>query len=122
MSGIVGRFLKSFGMTMAFAIFVSLIVSFSITPALSARWLEPGGIHAKPSFLLRVVDVFYRPIERTYMAILRWSMHHRWVIVVACCGTLGSCIPLANSLPKGFTPPDDRGQLKSTCACPRVPA
>ena len=40
MSGIVGRFLKSFGMTMAFAIFVSLIVSFSLTPALSARWLR----------------------------------------------------------------------------------
>ncbi len=40
MPGIVGRFLKSFGLTMAFAIGVSLIVSFSLTPMLSARWLS----------------------------------------------------------------------------------
>ena len=40
MSGIVGRFLKSFGLTMAFAIVVSLLVSFSLTPMLAARWLK----------------------------------------------------------------------------------
>jgi multidrug efflux pump subunit AcrB len=40
MSGIIGRFLKSFGLTMAFAILVSLIVSFSLTPMLAARWLK----------------------------------------------------------------------------------
>ncbi len=40
MSGIVGRFLKSFGLTMAFAIAVSLFVSFTLTPMLSSRWLR----------------------------------------------------------------------------------
>src|SRR5437870_4666974 len=40
MGGIVGRFMKSFGLTMAFAIMVSLIVSFTLTPMLSARWLK----------------------------------------------------------------------------------
>src|SRR5437899_2578890 len=39
MGGIVGRFMKSFGLTMAFAIMVSLLVSFTLTPMLSARWL-----------------------------------------------------------------------------------
>ena len=45
MGGIVGRFMKSFGLTMAFAIMVSLLVSFTLTPMLSARWLkvEPHG-------------------------------------------------------------------------------
>src|SRR5579862_1586317 len=41
MGGIVGRFMKSFGLTMAFAIMVSLLVSFTLTPMLSARWLVP---------------------------------------------------------------------------------
>src|SRR5262249_29764514 len=41
MSGIVGKFLKGFGLTMAFAIAVSMLVSFSLTPSLSARWLTP---------------------------------------------------------------------------------
>ncbi len=40
MSGIVGQFMKSFGWTMAFSIAVSLIVSFTLTPSLSARWLR----------------------------------------------------------------------------------
>ena len=40
MSGIVGRFMNSFGMTMAFAIFVSLIVSFTLTPMLASRWIK----------------------------------------------------------------------------------
>jgi HAE1 family hydrophobic/amphiphilic exporter-1 len=40
MGGIVGRFMKSFGLTMAFAIMVSLVVSFTLTPMMSARWLK----------------------------------------------------------------------------------
>ncbi|HWW86076.1 MAG TPA: efflux RND transporter permease subunit, partial [Vicinamibacterales bacterium] len=40
MGGIVGRFMKSFGLTMAFAIMVSLLVSFTLTPMLSSRWLK----------------------------------------------------------------------------------
>ncbi len=40
MSGIVGRFMNSFGWTMAFAIFVSLIVSFTMTPMLASRWIK----------------------------------------------------------------------------------
>ena len=48
MSGMVGRFMQSFGLTMAFAILVSLLVSFTLTPMMSSRWLRvkragPGG-------------------------------------------------------------------------------
>jgi HAE1 family hydrophobic/amphiphilic exporter-1 len=43
MGGIVGRFMKSFGYTMSFAILVSLVVSFTLTPMLSSRWLKPSG-------------------------------------------------------------------------------
>lgn len=114
MSGIVGRFLKSFGMTMAFSIAVSMFVSFSLTPMLSARWIKP---HSEDSaghgqgFLVRLVDIFYMPIERVYMRMLRWVMAHRWVIVGLCLLTLGSCIPLVQVLPKGFMAPNDEAQL-----------
>src|SRR6202042_2066841 len=75
MSGIVGRFLKSFGLTMAFAILVSLLVSFSLTPMLAARWLEGPGLEghtAQKPLLERMVDRFYRPIESLYMVVLTW--------------------------------------------------
>jgi len=113
--GIPGRFLKSFGYTMAFAIGVSLIVSFSLTPMLSARWLSG---HGKGNFLTRVVDVFYRPIERVYMSMLGFCLRHRWVIVLACCATLGSCIPVAKSLPGSFLPLDDKAKFQVTLRAP----
>jgi len=133
MSGIIGRFLKSFGLTMAFAIFVSLIVSFSLTPMLAARWLKPATGHrsdgyrvnaapeeqtVKKSFLERVVDGFYKPVENFYIGVLKWVMRHRWVVVVLAFGTLGSCVPLAQAVPKGFTPPNDVAEFDVNMRAP----
>ncbi|WP_433931054.1 efflux RND transporter permease subunit [Sorangium cellulosum] len=121
MPGMVGRFLKSFGLTMAFAIGVSLIVSFSLTPSLAARWLSGHRRHgerAAPSVLERAVDVFYRPVERAYMAALAWVMRRRWVVVVASAAALGSCLPVARTLPAGFLPEDDQAQFEITMRAP----
>lgn len=113
--GIPGQFLKSFGYTMAFAIGLSLIVSFTLTPMLSARWLVA---HTKGGFLSRVVDVFYRPIEKVYMVLLGFSLRHRWVVVVACLGALASTVPIAKSLPGSFLPEDDKAQFQVTFRAP----
>jgi hydrophobe/amphiphile efflux-1 (HAE1) family protein len=115
MSGIVGRFLAGFGLTMAFAIGVSMLVSFSLTPTLSARWLDQperdarGNVIEHKTWLERLVDVFYLPIERAYMAMLRWVMKRRWVVVLASLATLFSLGPLGKKVPKGFVPEDDQG-------------
>ena len=121
MPGIAGRFLKSFGLTMAFAIAVSMLVSFSLTPSLAARWLRyRGSSHAeiRRPWLERGVDVFYRPIERAYLAILRWVMRRRWVIVLASIGALGACVPISKALPSGFVPQDDQGQFEINIRAP----
>jgi hydrophobic/amphiphilic exporter-1 (mainly G- bacteria), HAE1 family len=119
MGGIVGRFLKSFGMTMSFAIGVSLFVSFTLTPMLSARWLKPlrpaahgANGEVKKPILMRFVDKAYLPIERVYMVALKWVMARRWVVVVCCVATLGSCAPLANRVPKGFLPKSDEARFE----------
>jgi hydrophobe/amphiphile efflux-1 (HAE1) family protein len=128
MGGIVGRFLKSFGLTMAFAIGVSLLVSFTLTPMLSARWMKvhrpvrhdaegKGGAEKKP-ILERVVDVVYLPIERVYMAMLGWIMHRRWVAVIASVATLASVVPLMKIVPKGFLPKSDEAQLEVQLRAP----
>jgi hydrophobe/amphiphile efflux-1 (HAE1) family protein len=128
MGGIVGRFLKSFGLTMAFAIGVSLLVSFTLTPMLSARWMkarrpvrhDATGKNAgeeKP-LLERLVDVVYLPIERVYMAALGWVMRRRWVAVVAAVATLASVVPLMKAVPKGFLPKSDEAQLEVQLRAP----
>ena len=112
--GIPGRFLKSFGYTMAFSVGISLIVSFSLTPMMSARLLRPH----RENLLTRAVDAFYKPIERAYMAMLGFSLKRRWVVVAACAATLGSCIPVAKSLPSSFLPEDDKGKFQVTMRAP----
>jgi hydrophobic/amphiphilic exporter-1 (mainly G- bacteria), HAE1 family len=116
MSGIVGRFMNSFGITMAFAIMVSLLVSFTLTPMLSARWLKPPqkgeGAHTSKN------SRFYGPIERGYMVILRWSMAHRWVIVLACVGAIFSIPVLGRIAPKNFLPIEDESQFAVTMRAP----
>ncbi|MET0384560.1 MAG: efflux RND transporter permease subunit [Polyangiales bacterium] len=120
MSGVVGRFLSSFGLTMACAIVVSLLVSFTLTPMLCARWLRSHAAsqgQRKP-FLERLVDVVYVPIERVYMALLRSVMRWRWLIVVLCVVSLGSCIPLAKAVPSSFVPENDDAQFNVSVRAP----
>src|ERR1019366_1258708 len=119
MGGIPGKFLRSFGMTMAFSIAVSMLVSFSLTPMLASRWLEKhtGG---PKSLGERIVDRFYRPIERAYGHALAFVMRHRWVVVLACGATLGSCAPLAMAANKGFLPVNDEARFQVQVRTPEA--
>ena len=83
MSSISGRFLFQFGITASVAILVSLLVSFSLTPMMSARLLHAddaaghGGGHGHGKAKSR--SGFYGYIDRFYTAVLGWSMAHRTV-------------------------------------------
>jgi hypothetical protein len=76
MSGRVGRFFHSYGITTAVAIMVSLLVSFTLTPMLCSRFLKVAK-HSKSR-----ERGFYAAIDRGYGAMLRWSLAHRWVIIL----------------------------------------
>jgi HAE1 family hydrophobic/amphiphilic exporter-1 len=105
MPGIVGRFMSSLGFTAAFAIGVSLIVSFTLTPMLASRFLRPdkknAGHHTKSRG-------FYHWIESAYMGMLAWSMRNRWVIVLIAVGAIASTRPLGSRLGSVFLPRDDQ--------------
>ena len=125
-AGIPGRFLGSFGITMSFAIAVSLFVSFTLTPSLASRWLKAKkpGDHSR-STLERITDVFYRPVERAYVGLLTFVMKHRWIVVLASVGSLVAMVPLAGKARKGFLPIDDRAQFEVVVRLPEgrsVPA
>jgi hydrophobic/amphiphilic exporter-1 (mainly G- bacteria), HAE1 family len=118
MSGIVGRFLRSFGVTMAFSIAVSMLVAFTLTPMMASRWLRLRTT-AKKTFGERLVDGFYGPIERIYMAALRFVMRHRWIVVVA--GLLTFFVGLPASVAaanKGFLPVNDEARFQVQVRAP----
>lgn len=73
MGGIVGRFMTSFGFTMSFAILVSLLVSFTLTPMMAARWIKmkPGRAGMTGTKGSSKDSKFFRPLDAGYTAILQ---------------------------------------------------
>ena len=133
MQGIVGRFMSSFGLTASFAVAVSLIVSFTLTPMLAARLIKrpkeeteendyashdrTGEVEehvphdSKHSSWFRYVDLFY-----TYL--LRFSLQHRWVILGLVALVFMSIIPLFMFVGKNFLPVDDQSQFEISVRAP----
>ena len=123
MGGIVGRFMTSFGFTMSFAILVSMLVSFTLTPMLAARWIKMSprrtdadgntvaGAHSKDSR-------FFRPLDTGYAALLRWSLAHRSVVTGVAAAVLLSSIPLFVLANKNFLPNDDQSEFEVSLRAP----
>jgi hydrophobic/amphiphilic exporter-1 (mainly G- bacteria), HAE1 family len=109
MGGIVGRFMSSFGFTAAFAVAVSLLVSFTLTPMLCSRFLKPGALAkvehgSKESFV-------FRNIDRVYTRLLTWAVNHRRAVVWLSVGVVLSTVPLFLFVGKNFMPNDDQSQF-----------
>ncbi len=148
MSGIVGRFMSSFGLTAAAAIAVSLIVSFTLTPMLAARWIKPPKETITPEGVPLGADGdggkddvetpheigrteraakvhsskggrFYRPIDRSYMWMLRWSMAHRWVLVLISVIAIASIWPLYKYVGYNFLPDEDESAYQVSLRMPQ---
>ncbi|CAN5887795.1 efflux RND transporter permease subunit [soil metagenome] len=118
MGGIVGRFMTSFGFTMSFAILVSLLVSFTLTPMMAARLIKikPRRVDAAG----RGIDDhasskdsrFFRPLDAAYTRILQWSLGHRMVIAGIAALVLLSSVPLFMLADKNFLPNDDQSEFE----------
>ena len=116
MGGIVGRFFSSFGVTVAFAVAMSLFVSFTLTPMLCSRFLklEPGeGGHAKSKdgFLYRIVD-------SAYGGVLRFALRFKFLIVILTVLVIGSTVPIAGVMGMALIPRDDQSQYEVSVTTP----
>ncbi len=130
MTGIVGRFMSSFGLTAAAAIAVSLIVSFTLTPMLAARWIKrpkPRDQAPEPNDQSSMSDEdqnrakfnighgtldsksgwFYSKIDGGYTWLLKLSMRFRWAVVLLCILTVASIYPLSKYVGMAFLPDED---------------
>ncbi len=116
MGGIVGRFMESFGLTMAFAIMVSLLVSFTLTPMMAARWLriDPTRGKQQSSKDSRV----FHAVDASYTRMLEWSMAHRGVVAGVAVLVLLSSVPLFIVASKNFMPVDDQAEFEINLRAP----
>jgi HAE1 family hydrophobic/amphiphilic exporter-1 len=125
MGGIVGRFMSSFGITMAMAVAVSLLVSFTLTPMMCSRWLQPvqavEGETGKERHTRHTVSRergLYARVERGYLRLLDAAMAHRWVVVVVLAAIFVSTVPLFKAVDKNFLPKDDESQFEVIVRAP----
>jgi HAE1 family hydrophobic/amphiphilic exporter-1 len=116
MGGIVGRFMKSFGLTMAFAIMVSLLVSFTLTPMLAARWLKVRR-HGKDRHSSKDSKVFHAT-DVVYTRLLEWAMAHRAIVAAIALVVLASSVPLFSMANKNFIPQDDQSEFEINLRAP----
>jgi HAE1 family hydrophobic/amphiphilic exporter-1 len=116
MQGIIGRFFFQFGITVSVAVLVSMFVSFTLTPMLSARLLARR--HGRPGIVSRAIERVLGALERAYRRLLGAALRHRAVTLGAAAAVLiGSCA-LVTRVKTEFVPDDDRSSFSVSVELP----
>jgi HAE1 family hydrophobic/amphiphilic exporter-1 len=126
MSGRVGRFFYSFGVTCAVSILCSMAVSFTLTPMLCSRFLKLSKHAREQGASHHSGGIYGRFVERPYLWSLRWSLRHRWVIMLAAALVTMSIFPnralhypgLAGMVGLDFLPKDDQSEFEIAITTP----
>lgn len=105
-TGYAKKYLNQFGWTMSVSILVSMLVAFTLTPTLSARVLKRKKTGEK-----RHNQHESNAMERGYVRMLDWSLHHRWVIVSVCVLTFASTFVLYRNIGRDWMPQEDQSEL-----------
>lgn len=104
MSGVVGQFFSQFGWTAAISVFISLLVARLVTPMMAAYILKPK----------RHEEETFGAMMKRYLSVVRWTLNHRAITLVATIVLFIGSLSLAKMLPGSFLPPDDSNQTQVT--------
>jgi HAE1 family hydrophobic/amphiphilic exporter-1 len=120
-TGYARRYLNQFGWTMASAVLVSMLVSFTLTPMLCSRLLKrrgqnaAGSVEADPGAESEHGahnNAAMAWVNRSYGRMLEWSLNHRWAVVLVALGTFALTFPLNSLVGRDFVPVDDQGEFQ----------
>jgi HAE1 family hydrophobic/amphiphilic exporter-1 len=109
--------LLQFGLTVSFAVLVSLLVSFTLTPMLSSRFLRHAKDH-RPNRLVRMLENGLGKLDQGYRWLLGKALHHRFITMsIAVVSLVGSCA-LVTQVKTEFVPPEDRSLISVSVELP----
>ncbi len=119
MSGMVGRIFQSYGLTVAFAIGVSLFVAFTATPMLCSVLFkkhdkishEGGGDGDEELYINKVLN-------KGYGYLVNWSLDNKLAIIILAAFTIYMIAPLLNYIGKDFMPVDDTSEMEVSVTTP----
>ncbi|HOJ51443.1 MAG TPA: efflux RND transporter permease subunit, partial [Syntrophales bacterium] len=109
MKGIIGRFFMSFSLTVVFAVLVSLLVSFTLTPMLASIYLRAR--HAEVSPLGDTFERLYKKLEGFYRRLLDYCLDHRGKVLISALIIFVLSLFMTRLMGKEFVPPEDQGRF-----------
>jgi HAE1 family hydrophobic/amphiphilic exporter-1 len=117
MTGQVGRYFYSFGITSAAAILISMFVSFTLTPALCATWLRQED--AKSDHSTTKTAGWYARIDNLYGRMLLWSLRRRAIMLAIAGAVVASAVVLYPRVGKELVPDDDQSEFSINVRLPK---
>src|SRR5215510_4728483 len=119
MDGVVGRLLREFSITLAFAVGVSTVVSLTVTPMICAHFVR--GVPGTASRFDRAIETVFGWLLGGYMRTLTVALRHQGLMVLITLATVALTVNLYVKTPKGYFPQDDTGLIfGSTRASPDI--
>ena len=114
MPGVIGLLFHEFAVVVATSVLVSAMVSLTLIPMLSSRFLKPHEHGSRAERWTAWFDVLFRKVHGQYERSLDWSLAHRRFMLIVALATFVLTGILFVVLPKGFFPDEDIGQILAT--------
>jgi multidrug efflux pump len=118
MTEVVGRLFREFALTLAVAIFLSLIISLTLTPMMCARFLRAGN-EQKYGWIARKTNGWIEALIRSYARGLKIVLRHQTLTLFVALGTFVLTALLYLAIPKGFFPAQDTGLIQLVTQAPQ---
>ena len=112
MGDVVGRLFREFAITLAITILISAVVSLTLVPMMSARWLKQTEKAGHPDSEGRL-QWFFRAVMTRYDLWLKWVLKRQGLTLLVALATLLLTVLLYVLIPKGLFPMQDTGQLQA---------
>jgi multidrug efflux pump subunit AcrB len=115
MTGIVGQFFKSFALTIAFAVFMSLLIAFTLDPMLSSRFVRyvppEERTRTRMGRILEKWGAFYDRVDQKYHTVLGWAVRRPWAVVALAVIVFVGSLSTLGVMGTEFVPAEDRGEF-----------
>ncbi len=113
MTGMVGQFFKQFGLTVIFSLLISLLVSFTLVPLLSSRYLNSGDVEYRGPLgkILATFNGGFEWFKAQYAVLLDWALLHRWQTLAVAGLLFFSSLSVIPFMGSSFVPNSDFGEF-----------
>lgn len=113
MGGLIGRFFYQFGVTVSTAVLISMFISFTLDPMLSAHWKDP--VKKKDNWLQRFFNHISNLLDRlthVYEKLLKLALRFRLITVIVAIASLFAALGLSKLIGTEFVPTPDKGEVR----------